>query len=363
MDFTREPIIETIITPKEGYKLVIRSSKSAGQEEYFVDAVEIVAFGHALFFRSLERPKAFIVPVSDYEVLEVREARMVLKNAGLDRSIKIAGGREGNLKAPRETEKEEVVAEEEGEKEEAPAEAPAATEARPELRVDKKRDRRRHYRKRKGREEREEGAKEETVEPVVPPLEDEKINIPPPEQTMQEGAPVTPSLLSSLLQPPPTLISETINRYRQNDLFKGAFFLTEEEQYKPHDKVQELLNEEDEEEMPPALQEPAFATEGHISEESITITTENAEQTAKEEVGQEPEQLSPEQEELVKDIEQEVEKSPLPFEEGEESESEAALPLYAEEEQTTKDQYPDLSEDEDPVKENNHHYHSNDHTT
>ena len=78
MDFTREPIIETIITPKEGYKLVIRSSTSAGQEEYFVDAVEIVAFGHALFFRSLERPKAFLVPVSDYEVLEVREANFDL---------------------------------------------------------------------------------------------------------------------------------------------------------------------------------------------------------------------------------------------------------------------------------------------
>ena len=77
MDFTREPIIETIITPKEGCKLVVRSSKSAGQEEYFVDALEVVSFGGQSFFRSLERPKAFLVPTSDDEVLEVREARMV----------------------------------------------------------------------------------------------------------------------------------------------------------------------------------------------------------------------------------------------------------------------------------------------
>ncbi len=100
MDFTREPIIETIITPREGFKLVVRSSKSLGQEEYFVEAVEIVSFGHALFYRSLERPKCFMVPVTDYEILEVREARMVLKNVGVDSTIKIGGGREGRVRAP-----------------------------------------------------------------------------------------------------------------------------------------------------------------------------------------------------------------------------------------------------------------------
>lgn len=358
VDFTREPIIETIITPKEGYKLVIRSSKSAGQEEYFVDAVEIVAFGHALFFRSLERPKAFIVPVSDYEVLEVREARMVLKNAGLDRSIKIGGGREGALKASREAEKAEAVSEEaEGEQEEvAPGvEAPVATEARPEVRVDKKRDRRRHYRKRKGREE----VKEEAAEPVVPPLEDEKINIQPPEQGAEastETAPLSPSLLSSLLQPPPTLISETINRYRQNEMFKGAFFLTEEEQYKPHDKVQELLNEEDEEEAPPALQEPTFVPEG----EAATSAPETEIEQAKE--GEEEEKVSPPEQELVQEIEKEVESSSLPFEKEEENEPEAGLPLYIEEEAEIISEEPPYSTEEDEsMKEN--HSHPNGQTT
>lgn len=281
MDFTREPIIETIITPKEGYKLVIRSSKSVGQEEYFVDALEIVAFGHALFFRSLERPKAFLVPVSDYEILEVKEARMVLKNVGLDRSIKIGGGRDAALKASREVEKEEAFSEPGTQQEEVLQEAEASTlsEPRTEVRGDKKRDRRRHYRKRRGREEKEEESKEEANRIVPPVLEEGKIDIPPPEngeEASQENISLSSTLLSSLLQPPTTLISETINRYRQNELFKGAFYLTEEEQYKPHDKVQELLNEDDEgsEEQIPSLQEPTFDS----GEESKEGEKENLEE-------------------------------------------------------------------------------------
>ena len=54
MNFTREPIIETIISPKEGYKLSIRSSKGENPEEVLVEAVEIVSFGSALFYRSLK---------------------------------------------------------------------------------------------------------------------------------------------------------------------------------------------------------------------------------------------------------------------------------------------------------------------
>lgn len=250
MDFTREPIIETIITPKEGYKLVIRSSKGVGQEEYFVDAVEVIAFGQALFFRSMERPKAFLVPVSDYEVLEVREARMVLKNAGLDRSIKIGGGKEaGVVKAPREEEKSEQA--EGGKEESVPAET--SGEVRSEVKLDKKRDRKRNYRKRRGRED----GKETANEVAGSSLEEEKIQITPPEEMSEvtSNGPANPAVLSSLLLPPPTLISETIGRYRQNEMFKGAFYLTEEDQYKPHDKVQELL---DEEEVAPRLQEPVF---------------------------------------------------------------------------------------------------------
>jgi hypothetical protein len=280
VDFTREPIIETIITPKDGHKLVVRSSKGASQEEYFVDAVEVVSFGQGLFFRSLERPKSFLVPIADYEVVEVREARMILKNISSDRSIKIGGGRENSrenskenaVRAPREVEKVEAPAQEEeaalvSESEEADG------ETRPEMRLDKKRDRRRHYRKRRnGKDEiKEEGAQE----PILPQLEEDgKVDIQPPAEISEESGAIAASLssnlLSSLLQPPPTLISETINRYRENALFKSAFFLTEEEQYKPHDKVHELLNEEGEFHLE---QEPALNAQ--LSEETSVFNEES----------------------------------------------------------------------------------------
>lgn len=240
MDFTREPIIETIITPKDGCKLVIRSSKSGGQEEFFVDAIEVVSFGSSFFYRSLERPKAFLVPASDYEVLEVREARMVLKNVATDRSaIKIGGGREAPMRqnqtkeaaAPqKEREREDVqqparrqpVRAERAERververaekaekaekiergeavaptptngKERPSEAfvPEAAETEDVLdngeaalgeggvRGEKKRDRRRHYRRRRG-------ARDETP----PPEGDEWLNAVPEEGDLVSGLPL-----------------------------------------------------------------------------------------------------------------------------------------------------------------------------
>lgn len=244
MDFTREPIIETVITPKEGCKIVVRSSKSSGQEEYFVDAVEVVSFGSSLFFRSMERPKAFLVPVSDYEILEVREARMVLKNVGIDRAIKIGGGRDAQMRAPREqtdrsdkTEKQEKVQIPLAEG----VEAGQATEAKP---PEKKRDRRRQYRRRRGRD----GAavEEEDLEEENKENSAAKIELTEP-RTVVEGEAVpmnpipTPSVLTSLLPPPPTLISETIARYKDNALFRDAFYS------KADEKLEEMHIQESEE--------------------------------------------------------------------------------------------------------------------
>ena len=98
MNFTREPIIETIITPKDGFRLTVRSSKGQSQEEYSVEALEVVSFGNALFFRSSEKPRSFLLPITDYEIIESREPKIVLKNHTIDKTIKIAGGREPNLK-------------------------------------------------------------------------------------------------------------------------------------------------------------------------------------------------------------------------------------------------------------------------
>jgi len=93
VNYTREPIIESIITPKEGCKLVVRNSKGGASEEYFVESLEIVSFGNAIFFRSTERPKSFLVPVTDFEVIELKETKMVLKTANIEKSIKIGGGK------------------------------------------------------------------------------------------------------------------------------------------------------------------------------------------------------------------------------------------------------------------------------
>jgi hypothetical protein len=225
VDFTREPIIETVITPKEGCKLVVRSSKSSAQEEYFVDAVEVVSFGNSFFFRSTERPKAFLVPASDYEILEVREARMVLKNVGLERAIKIGGGREASPKPGREPSSDKGdLTPIESPAEEIAEPASATAESR-EARVDKKRDRRGRYRRRRGRDE---TAPKEGEAPSEA-SETEKIEIPAPRNNeMAEDNPSAQTLLSSILPPPPTLISETIARYKDNAMFKGAFFLRDE---------------------------------------------------------------------------------------------------------------------------------------
>lgn len=231
MDFTREPIIETVITPKEGCKLVVRSSKSNGQEEHFVDAIEVVSFGHSFFFRSLERPKTFLVPATDYEILEVREARMVLKNVGIDRAIKIGGGREGQMRTPREpaVEKVDLAPEGHSSQEDEAASDQSAAEKSPDSRLDKKRDRRRNYRRRRGRDGAVEDENQEKGEATGSKIELSESH----KATEDEHSPlvqqvITTSILTSLLPPPPNLISETIARYKDNALFKDAFYTKED---------------------------------------------------------------------------------------------------------------------------------------
>jgi hypothetical protein len=180
--FTRDPIIESVITPREGCKLVVRNSKGIGQEEYFVDAIEVVNFGQNCFFRSLERPKAFLVPSSDYEILEVRETRVVLKHAAAaEKSIKLVS-REKAEAAP---------ARGRGRKEK--------EEAAPE----RKKERRK--RRRRGSEEKE-GA--EAAAPEAPAAE-------PTAVAPGEEGPVAPLLTSRIIPPPKTLISESISRYKE----------------------------------------------------------------------------------------------------------------------------------------------------
>lgn len=194
MDYTREPIIESVVTSRDGCKLVIRSSKGMSQEEYFVDAVELVSFGAAIFFRSLEKPKPFLLPVQDYEVVEVREPRMVLKNVGIDRSIKIGSREKASPPPPKPPQKEE-----------SPEEQPRSTD-------DKQKRQRRHRRRGKGQSELE-------MEEQPATLSTEEVVHAP--ESAKAASSIPPS---ALLAPPTTLISETLVRYRRDEAFKQAFY-------------------------------------------------------------------------------------------------------------------------------------------
>lgn len=200
MNFTREPIIETIISPKEGYKIVVRNTKVAGQEEYFVDAVEVVSFGSAIFFRSLERPKPFLVPVTDYEILEVRETRMVLKNVvSSDKSIKIGGGKD-NKPPVQKTMPQQKKPEETKE---------AETEKKP--------SKRRTVRRRRApnKEVVESETQVNTDATTSSKQEGTKLESPPVAQSDSEVVSetnVSSSVLSLLFPPPTTLISQKISK-------------------------------------------------------------------------------------------------------------------------------------------------------
>ncbi len=214
MNFTREPIIETVITPRDGCKLVIRSSKGNGQEDYFVDAVEVVSFGHSFFFRSLERPKSFLVPMSDYEVLELKETRMVLKNASPERAIKIGGGREAA--PPRHREPVEERREEKREEPAAPGEPTGVLPLNP---GDRKRDKRRRGR-RSGRD------RHEPMHEARPKVEEiategGEMN----EMELAREEPQAPSFISKLFPPPPTLIKETLSRYKTAEIVEQDLFV------------------------------------------------------------------------------------------------------------------------------------------
>lgn len=177
MYFTREPILESVITPREGCKLVVRSSKVVGQEEFFVDAIEVVTFGSSLFYRSLEKPKPFLLPVTDYEVLEVRETKMVLRHTVTE------------TKAKSRSKAKEDEAKGDGER---------------------KKERRRKRR----RKEEEPAAEEvkETDESADFPL-DEPAPEPKEKPKVEEPAGPPPDL-SAMIPPPETLISESIDQYK-----------------------------------------------------------------------------------------------------------------------------------------------------
>jgi hypothetical protein len=179
--FTREPIVESVITPREGCKLVVRNSKGIGQEEHFVDAVEVVNFGPSCFYRSLERPKPFLVPCSDYEVLEVRETRVVLRHvAAAEKGTRASKEKASDEAPPKKssTRKESAI---------------RKTEAAPEP----KKERRKRRRKTADETPKEGVSAAESSAPAA-----------------ESGDEETPKV-SRVIPPPQKLISESIGRYKE----------------------------------------------------------------------------------------------------------------------------------------------------
>lgn len=187
MNFTREPIVETIISAKEGYKLSIKSSKTTNGEEYLVDAVEVVSYHGSFFYRCQERPKTFFIPANDFEIVEVKETRILIKNPNIDKNIKIAGGKEKQAKA-----------------EEQPKEAPKQEQKRE---------------KKKGRR-----GKTKVIEAKEQQPKPKEIK-----ESTEEKDQDKPSVFSHLLTPPTGLISETLVKYKQETTPETLNIETEKE--------------------------------------------------------------------------------------------------------------------------------------
>ncbi len=213
MDFTREPIVETIITPREGFRLIIRSSKTPGQEEFVVDALEVVSFGSLCFYRHLERPRSFIVPASDYEVLEIREVRMPLKAASFEGTLRQSAQKSAPQREKPITPKELPLPEQGEIAPEKPVEEELGEEPAQEERPERRRDRKRGTRRRRGLQE----EAKPTERPAAQKIE-------APQELVTPASKETSGVTKTFLPPPPTLIRDDLDRLRKSEQYRGAFY-------------------------------------------------------------------------------------------------------------------------------------------
>lgn len=226
MNFTREPILETIISAKEGYKLRLKSTKNDGTLEYLVDAVEVVCFGTTFFYRSLEPAHTFFVPAQDFEIVQVRQARLMLKTP-TEKNIKIAGGdtsKKSKDEKPQEKKKSkskskssdkksedkkddkkdekktEAVKDEKAESKEKEDNSRADEKSKKEENKDDKKDSRKF--------------KKENKEKSSKSPENKPSGKEPSKDVSEVKVQATPSMFSHLLRPPESLISDSIGKYQ-----------------------------------------------------------------------------------------------------------------------------------------------------
>lgn len=77
MDFTRIPLLETILTAREGYVLHLHNCWRE-EEHYTAAALQLVTIGGVLFYRAAEDPCLFLLPANAYRVTESKQPSLGL---------------------------------------------------------------------------------------------------------------------------------------------------------------------------------------------------------------------------------------------------------------------------------------------
>lgn len=190
-------MIESVVAAKEGYHLVLHTTKANRSGELTCEAVEIVTFGNTTFFRSQEKSKPFLVPSSDYEITEAKDQRGSLKLVPQERASKASGGKDAG---PKEAVKEVAAAKERPAR---PAKAEPSSGDSAESAADRKRRRRR----RRGGREKGEDVVTESVEATE---HDELVELHEMARAVAGDAPPAEGPESSS-----KLLEETLTKYRE----------------------------------------------------------------------------------------------------------------------------------------------------
>jgi hypothetical protein len=210
------------LSARDGFKLVLKNSKMTTGSEVSAEVIEIVSFSGNVFYRSQDRSKNFLLPASDYEVQEVKDSRLVLKNISLDKSNKLQNPpKEASV---REIE-EELVAEEMGDVE-AVSEPAQASSSGSSSRLERRRERRRNRRRRQMEEK---ATQDKQPALSIDSQEAEKVEESFDEIKTDEASLAAPIPTINLIPPPTTLISQTLARYKEKEVQADSSEMNKEE--------------------------------------------------------------------------------------------------------------------------------------
>ena len=230
MNFTREPIIETIISAKEGYKLKIKNTRNSPDSEYLVDAVQVVSFGSTFFYRSCESAVFFLLPTQEFEIVQVRQSKILLK-VPVERSIKIAGGNsnstvDNNDKTKDKKKNKKNIKEDKVEEIKEASKKTKATNTTEKTSIMTKKDSSTSEKKTLAKNTKQKNAKQQKKLVKKIPKSDEGSEKTssneknPTDDSKKELTVEQQSIFSNLLRPPEALISDNIKKY--HDMVKDV---------------------------------------------------------------------------------------------------------------------------------------------